>query len=159
MEKRNDTIKSDLSVLQNKQTELETNLDAVLRDKRQFEQERSNMNDELLKIQKDVDDKQQEINDLHKSLGDSNSGTKELTDKIKELTEQKVKLESRGKSLEDESKEKKNSYDGEVQKGIDLERVKTGLEDGIKDLTYKLQSAAKEKSTLEQKNLLKQKIN
>jgi len=32
-----------------------------------------------------------------------------------------------------------------------LERVKAGLDDGIKDLTYKLQTLSKEKSTLEQK--------
>jgi len=108
--KRNDTIKSDLSILQNKQVELETNLDAVTREKkRQTEQERSNITEELNKVNSDVQAKQQEIDDLHKNLGESNSGTKELTDKIKELSEQRVKLESRGKQLEEEQKDKKNT--------------------------------------------------
>jgi len=48
-QKKNDSIKGDLQVLTNKQVELETNLDAILRDKRQSEQERSNINDELSK--------------------------------------------------------------------------------------------------------------
>jgi len=46
---------------------------------------------------------------------------------------------------------KKTAYDSEVQKGIDLERIKTGLEDSIKDATYKLQTMAKDKGTLDQK--------
>jgi len=108
--KSNESIKGDLQVLQNKQTELETNLDAVTREKRQIDQERSNINDELEKNRKDTADKQQEIDDLLKNLGDSNSGTKVLTDKIKEITEQKMKLESKGKSLEDESKDKKKMH-------------------------------------------------
>jgi len=140
-----------MQILQNKQTELETSLDSLGREKRQFEADRSNVYDELQKILDDVKQKQQDIDDLHKNLGDSNSGTKELTDKIKELTEQKVKLEARGKTLDEDSKDKKTAYDSEVQKGIDLERIKTGLEDSIKDATYKLQTMAKDKGTLDQK--------
>jgi len=98
-----------MQILQNKQTELETSLDSLGREKRQFEADRSNVYDELQKILDDVKQKQQDIDDLHKNLGDSNSGTKELTDKIKELTEQKVKLEARGKTLDEDSKDKKNS--------------------------------------------------
>jgi len=60
---------------------------------------KSNIFEDLQKVQNDLAQKQQEIDDLHKTLGDSNSGSKELTDKIKEITEQKVKLEARGKKF------------------------------------------------------------
>jgi len=146
-----------MQVLQNKQTELETSLDSVTRDKRQIEAERTNLSDELNKINNETQERQQAIDDLHKNLGDSNSGTKELTDKIKDLTGQKVKLEAKAKTLDDDFKEKKQAFDSEVQKGIDLERVKSGLEDGIKDLNYKLQTMAKDKSSLDQKKKMKQK--
>jgi len=152
MLKKNENIKGDIQVLLTKQTEMETNLDSVQRDKRQIETDRTNAYDELQKIQQDVQEKQDELNDLQKSLGDQNSGTKELLEKIKGLTEAKVKLEAKGKSLDEDSRDKKILYDNEVQKGIELERVKAGLDDGIKDLTYKLQSLAKEKGTLEQKS-------
>jgi myosin heavy chain 9/10/11/14 len=152
-QKKNEGIKSDISVFQNRQTELETSLDSILRERRQLDQEKTNIFEELQKVQNEVREKQQEIDDLHKTLGDSSSGSKELTDKIKEISEQKLKLESKGKSLDEEFKEKKQKYDNEIQRGIDLERVKSGLEDGIKDLNYKLQSLSKDKSTLEQKGI------
>jgi myosin heavy chain 9/10/11/14 len=146
-----ENFREDLSKLTDRERELLNQLDALAREKKMLDDEaRSNS----MKFQEQdtiYREKEKTIDDLQSDLGSGGEEASKLKGLLEEVKKEKLKVESTSKQLDDEIKDQRNKLDAEILRSQEMERTKATLEEKLKEVSHKLQTNAKEKTTLESK--------